>query len=78
MYSDDFMLKSSIVELILSKRRATPLNMPFLEDFFYNKMILPDISDCQQVYYIQLFLNDYFEYNFLDLENKYYYLKFPS
>ena len=41
-------------------------------------MILPDISDCQQVYYIQLFLNDYFEYNFLDLENKYYYLKFPS
>ena len=33
MYSNDFILKSSIVEQILRKRRATPLITPFLEDF---------------------------------------------
>ena len=33
MYSDDFILKSSIMEQILRKQKATPLIMPFLEDF---------------------------------------------
>ena len=33
MYSDDFILKSSIVEQILRKQRAMPLIIPVLEDF---------------------------------------------
>ena len=35
MYSDDFILKSAIVEQILCKQRATPLNKPFLEDYLW-------------------------------------------
>ena len=74
MYSDDLILKASIVEQILRKRMS--LIMPVLEDFLWQddasrykwlSVGLLYAVACERLLWIKVFLN---------LENKSYYLQF--